>query len=169
MIGDRWGATDAEVARRYPCDDLVPRPAMQVWRAVTVEAAAGDLWPWVLQIRLAPYSYDWVDNLGRRSPQELRHLQDPLPGDPFTASAGRPLGKVLAVEHEVHLTAEVMGAVMSYVLDPEGDRTRLLLKVVTARHRWAAPLLSVGDLVMARRQLLNLKELAERPTAARRP
>jgi hypothetical protein len=28
--------------------------------------------------------------------------------------------------------------------------------------RWAAPGLSVGDLIMARRQLLNLKQLAER-------
>jgi hypothetical protein len=37
------------------------------------------------------------------------------------------------------------------------------MKLVTAMSRWAAPWLSVGDLVMARRQLLNLKALAERP------
>lgn len=47
---------------------------------------------------------------------------------------------------------------------PTGDATRLLMKIVTARGRWIAPLLSVGDLVMARRQLLNLKQLAELPT-----
>jgi hypothetical protein len=40
--------------------------------------------------------------------------------------------------------------------------TRLLLKVVMRTARWAAPGLSVGDLVMARRQLLNLKQLTER-------
>jgi hypothetical protein len=52
---------------------------------------------------------------------------------------------------------------MSYVLvpaDPGG--TRLLLKVVMRTTRWAAPGISVGDLIMARRQLLNLKQLAER-------
>jgi hypothetical protein len=38
----------------------------------------------------------------------------------------------------------------------------LLLKVVTAGGRVIAPLLSVGDLIMARRQLLNLAALAER-------
>lgn len=51
---------------------------------------------------------------------------------------------------------------MSYVLVPrEPDGTRLLLKVVARTTRWAAPCLSVGDLIMARRQLLTLKRLAE--------
>jgi hypothetical protein len=47
---------------------------------------------------------------------------------------------------------------MSYVLVPqEHDTTRLLLKVVIQTTRWAALGLSIGDLIMARRQLLNLK------------
>jgi hypothetical protein len=51
---------------------------------------------------------------------------------------------------------------MSYVLAPEEhDTTRLLLKVVKQTTRWALGL-SIGDLIMARRQLLNLKQLAER-------
>ena len=60
------------------------------------------------------------------------------------------------------LTGRIVGAVISYVLVPDGDATRLLMKVVTAGGRWLAPLVSIGDLVMARRQLLNFKELAER-------
>jgi hypothetical protein len=56
-----------------------------------------------------------------------------------------------------------MGAYMSYVLVPqEPGATRLLLKVVMQTSRWAALGLSIGDLIMARRQLLNLKRLAER-------
>ena len=55
-----------------------------------------------------------------------------------------------------------MGAFMSYVLVPCGhETTRLLLKVVIQASRWPAAGLSVGDLIMARRQLLNLKQLAE--------
>ena len=71
MIGDRWGVTDDEVARRYPCDELVPVPVLQAWRGVTVHSTPDGLWQWVAQIRLAPYSYDWIDNFGRRSPRQI--------------------------------------------------------------------------------------------------
>ncbi len=161
MLGDRWGVTDAEVARHYPCDDAVPSPAMQAWRGITVHAAPVDVWPWVRQLRLAPYSYDWLDNLGRRSPRVLVGLDDPVVGDPFTATAGRPIGRVLAVEPGVALTGRIAGAVMSYVLVPDRDDTRLLLKIVMARGRLAAPLVALGDLVMARRQLQTWAGLAE--------
>lgn len=163
MIGDRWGVTDAETHLHFPCDDVVPRPVLQAWRGVTVHAPPVRVWPWIAQIRLAPYSYDWIDNLGRRSPQELRDLPEPVPGEPFSRSAGRPLGRILSVAPEQQLTARIMGGVMSYLLTPDGaGDTRLLLKVVTGRGRVLAPFVSVGDLMMARRQLLNLKELAER-------
>lgn len=162
VIGDRWGVSDAETTRPYPCDELVPAPTLQAWRGVSVAAPAAAVWPWVAQIRLAPYSYDWVDNLGRRSPQELVGLPEPQVGDTFTASGGRRLGRILSVDPGVQLTGSVLGAVMSYVLVPQGaDTTRLLLKVVMGGTRALAPLVSVGDLVMARRQLLNLGRLAE--------
>lgn len=161
MIGDRWGVTAAEIARPYPCDEIVAAPVLQAWRGVSVAAAPERVWPWVAQIRLAPYSYDWVDNLGRRSPRELRGLPEPSVGEPFTATAGRPLGRILSVTPGEQLTARIMGAVMSYVLVPDGSGTRLLLKIVMGGPRVLAPLVSVGDLVMARRQLLNLQRLAE--------
>ena len=62
MIGDRWNVTDDEVARHYPCDDLVHAPTLQAWRGITVHTTPETLWPWVGQIRIAPYSYDWIDN-----------------------------------------------------------------------------------------------------------
>lgn len=163
MIGDRWGVTDAEVALRFGCDDLLPRPVLAAWRGVTVAAPPERVWPWVTQIRVAPYSYDWIDNLGRRSPRTLLQLPPPRIGEPFTRAAGRPTGEVLAVDEGRQLTGRVLGALMSYLLVPHGHgSTRLLLKVVMGRGRAVAPLVSVGDLVMARRQLLTLKDLAER-------
>ena len=163
VIGDRWNVTDDEVARHYPCDDFVPAPTLQAWRGVTVHATPETLWPWVCQIRIAPYSYDWIDNLGCRSPQQLQGLPEPVVGDAFSTAAARRFGRILATEPPTQLTGEIMGACISYVLVPEGHTTRLLMKIVTAMSRWLTPGLSVGDLIMARRQLLNLKRLAEQP------
>jgi len=103
------------------------------------------------------------DEVGRRSPQNLMGLPEPVVGEAFATAATRRFGRILAVEPPKHLTGEIMGAYISYVLVPEALSTRLLMKIVTASSRWVAPWLSVGDLVMARRQLLNLKRLAEKP------
>lgn len=163
MIGDRWGVTDEEVARPYPCDEFVRSPNLEVWRGVTVHASPSEVWPWVTQIQLAPYSYDLVDNLGHRSPRRLLDVPTPRPGEHFTRTANRPQGRLLSLEAGVHYTGSIMGSVMSYVLVPMDDdtATRLLLKVVMRVSPWLAPVLSLGDLVMARRQLSNLKRLAE--------
>jgi hypothetical protein len=162
VIGDRWGVTDAEVARSYPCDDLVKAPALQAWRGVHVRAPASALWPWVTQVRIAPYAYDWIDNLGRRSPQQLMNLPEPHAGEAFTTAGGRKLGRIVSVESQRQLTATIMGAFLSYVLVPQEDAaTRLLFKIVMRTNRLIAVGLSVGDLVMARRQLLTFQRLAE--------
>ncbi len=127
-----------------------------------MNAAPETVWLWLRQLQLAPYSYDWVDNLGHRSPRELRELPDPQPGERFSCLAGRyEVGRVLSVLPGKHLTAKVMGAVMSYVLRPEGPSTRLVLKIVIGGARWYAAPMAVGDWPMARRQLKNLKQLAE--------
>jgi hypothetical protein len=170
VIGDRWGVTYDEVARPFPCDEWVRSPTLVAWRGVTVNTSASDLWPWVTQVRAAPYSYDWIDNLGRRSPRMLIGLPDPAVGDHFTRAAGISLGRILSVDAPYQLTGRIAGAVISYVLEqPPGLAcTRLLMKIASEAARPLAPLLSVGDLVMARRQLLNWRRLAEaaRPLAS---
>ena len=163
MIGARWGVTDDETTLHYPCDEFVSSPALEAWRGVTVRAAPEAVWPWLTQVRVAPYSYDWIDNRGRRSPRRLLGLSEPQVGDPFTTAARRELGRIVSVDRERQFTGTILGAFMSYLLVPgERETTRLLLKIVMATNRLIAPALSVGDLIMARRQLLNLKELAER-------
>jgi hypothetical protein len=163
VLGDRWGVSSSEILRSYPCDDFVISPTLTAWRGVHVATPAEAVWPWVAQVRVAPYSYDWIDNLGRRSPRELLGLPEPRVGESFTTAGGRALGRIVSVDPGSQLTGTIMGAFMSYVLLPQDhDTTRLLLKVVLQAPRWTAVGLSVGDLIMARRQLLNLKGLAER-------
>lgn len=61
-----WGATEEEVRRELPGDDVVPEASNFSTRAITIEAPAEDVWPWLVQIgwnRGGFYSYNWVENL----------------------------------------------------------------------------------------------------------
>jgi hypothetical protein len=62
----RWGATDAEVARKWPGDDLTPNSSGGCTRAITIQAPPEQVWPWIMQIgqdRAGFYSYTWLENL----------------------------------------------------------------------------------------------------------
>ena len=72
-----WGASLEEAVRPYPADDLVPG-AVLLTRAISVQAPADLTWRWLCQVAVAPYSYDWIDNLGRQSPQALTPGADDL-------------------------------------------------------------------------------------------
>jgi hypothetical protein len=69
--GDNWGATAAERSRPMACDDLMPGAPARAHRAISINAPPAIVFDWLCQLRLAPYSYDLLDNLGRPSPPEL--------------------------------------------------------------------------------------------------
>lgn len=48
-LGRRWGASDAEVYRPLPGDTLVPHPMVESTHAITIHAAAQEIWPWLVQ------------------------------------------------------------------------------------------------------------------------
>ena len=53
----------------FPCDPYVPAADDIAFRAVDVRAPAPVVLRWLCQLKVAPYSYDWIDNFGRRSPR----------------------------------------------------------------------------------------------------
>jgi len=81
----RWGATGEEVEKPLPGDELVPDPAIESTRAITISASAEEVWTWLVQIgqgRGGLYSYDFLENLARldihsvdRIVEELQNLQ----------------------------------------------------------------------------------------------
>jgi hypothetical protein len=75
----QWGSTAPERSESFPCDRLVPEADHTLFRAVGVEAPQGVSFRWLCQLRAAPYSYDRLDNFGRRSPQELTAGGSPRP------------------------------------------------------------------------------------------
>ena len=62
-----WGATDAEAQARLPGDELLEQADGIATRAITIDAPASAVWPWIAQIGPSPrggaYTYDWIENL----------------------------------------------------------------------------------------------------------
>ena len=187
----RWGATDDEVARSLPGDDLASDSPVGSTRAITIDAPVEDVWPWLVQLgygRGGFYSYDWLENafvglLGgtsgyRSADTVLPEHQRLSPGDfipaaPRDVMGGRAVDiarwKVLALEPNHVLVLSGWGA---FVLQPIGDgATRL---IVRSRGPGAWGRLShylfwePAHFIMERRMLLGIKERAERLARERR-
>lgn len=61
----RWGATDDEVARTLPGDEILPVSGRQETRAITINAPMAEVWPWLAQLgqdRAGFYSFDLLEN-----------------------------------------------------------------------------------------------------------
>ena len=180
----RWGASDAEASMALPGDALVPDAQEQRTRAVSINAPAGAVFPWLRQLgweRGGLYSYDWLENFAGLGFTNADHIhpewQHTVPGD--LVSMGPP-GKspapfvVAQVEPDRafvlgHRTDDGRGWVDSwqFVLDPvDAHTTRLLLR---ARSRYGdeamrALMFAIEPMVfvMERGMLLGIQERAER-------
>jgi hypothetical protein len=167
-----WGSTEEERAAAYPCDCWLEEADEHLWRAIDVAAPPAVVFRWLCQLRAAPYSYDWIDNLGRRSPREL------TPGLDELAEGQRIMTIFRLVEfaRDRHITLllergkRAFGELaMTYAVEPAPGGSRLVAKLVIKRPRGLgrvlSPLLPAGDLIMMKKQLRTLKKLAERDAA----
>jgi hypothetical protein len=48
--GLRWGTTDEEVHKPLAGDEVVPHPMLETTHAVTIDASAEEIWPWLVQM-----------------------------------------------------------------------------------------------------------------------
>jgi len=169
----RWGASDVELALDLPGDDFICDPSFNATRAITINAPPEMIWPWIVQIghkRAGWYSYDWIDNLGRRSFDYIDPtLQTLEEGDVISASPdGRHGFHVHTVRPCEHLLLGNPGE-LSWVffLRPISENQTRLITRVRLKYKWLRPeivfylLLDVGDIVMMRRCMLGIKERAE--------
>ena len=175
-ISETWGTKQEERRLAFPCDNLILQADDALYRGVTVNASPKTVFRWLCQMRIAPYSYDWLDNGGRQSPRELTPGLENL-------AIGQDVMRIFKLsgfEEDRHLTLRLKGnsrasqtfgdIALSYVLVPVDDGSsrscRLLVKLMAKYPRglygrMMRVLLPWGDLIMMRRQLLNLKRLAE--------
>ena len=140
-------------------------------RAVRVRAEAPVVHGWLGQLRAAPYSYDLVDNRGRRSPQTMTRTDPIETGQTFAG-----IFTLTDFEPDRSITLELTDRVallafgpltILYRTIPDGALTVLRCDLMLPHprnglERLRQVLLAWGDLVMMRRQLLNLRRLSER-------
>lgn len=187
-LGARWGATEHELHRRLPGDDLLPSPSGQTTHAITINARPEDVWPWIIQMgyhRGGWYTYPWVDRYlwHIQNPsadhiiEELQHVTvgDVIPdGEPGTAwyrVEQLQKNRFLVLRSTSHLPPSLRDKAWvdwtwSFVLEPlAGRATRLILRV---RATGSAPVMAAfhllivpSDLVMARSMLRGIKARAE--------
>lgn len=150
----------------------------------------GRLSRWLCQLRVAPYSYDCIDNGGSSNPKKLTPGTDQLVlGQRMMKSF-----KLVDFEFEKHLTLLVKhttsksesrlefvlsrlygNLAVSYLIVPSKipNSCRLLVKIVVQYPSgilgWLTPIfLPWGDKIMMRKQLLNFKKLSENNTSRQR-
>lgn len=169
----RWGASDAELTMALPGDDLVDEPTFNATRAITINAPAKDIWPWLVQVGLTRagwYSYDWLDNLGHRSAQRIiPELQDLEPGDVVPMSPDGKQGmRVHALDAPRSMIWGTPGQMTwVWLLAPRRDGSTRVITRVRYRYRWLSPsiafsmLVEFTDIWMMRKMLLNIRERAE--------
>jgi hypothetical protein len=165
----RWGATDAERRTPLPGDELIPEPAYQLTRAVTVRAPAAAVWPWLAQIGQARggfYSYDWLENLAgcaihsadRIHPEWHLRVGDavglmPVPGFGPRVAAVEP-GRALVLAGWGTFAVEPVDATTSRLI-ARARQPRGVGQIVYALA------LEIPHFVMERRMLLGIKARAE--------
>ena len=146
-----WGATDGEVDSQMPGDDIQVPSAFTATRAISIDAPPQAVWPWLIQVgkgRAGFYSYDFLDNGGRPSANEvLPEFQDLTPGALAAPMSSRPSPVnsfvVASAESERSLVWAKSDSVWAWQLTPDYGGTRLLVRL-RAGPVWNHPLRSLG-------------------------
>ena len=179
-----WGASDEELNIALPGDELVPDADLTATRAVTVNAGAEGVWPWIAQLgqgRGGFYSYDFLENLlgldihsADRIVPEWQGIDvgDEVKFHPeggMTAAVVEP-GRALVLRGGMPGTPPFDFAWAFVVRGQPDGTTRLVVRERYRYLRWWAPLLvepvEFISLVMSRRMLRAIKKRAERVVVA---
>jgi hypothetical protein len=168
-----WGTTEEDRAMSFPCDSHLIPPLVSYYRGVEVQAPKEVVFRWLCQIRIAPYSYDWFDNLGRQSPRELTPGLERL----AVGQALLVMFRIVEFVENEHIT--VLGETfewlagqkiaMTYRVVPcTSSSCRIITKLaahhgpITFLNRIRREYNPIGELPLMRKQLLTIKKLAEK-------
>ena len=170
----RWGATTEDVSRPMPGD----LEHIGWTRAITIEAAPEEIWPWLVQWgqgRGGWYSYDWLENLLgfdiHTADRILPEYQDLKVGDPICMARGFCTSHVTVLEPNQWLSWQAKDDngtpvwTFTFGLIPEDDtHTRLIVRE-SFNNSFVPPAavfaLEIPDVVMELKALNTVKERVE--------
>jgi hypothetical protein len=169
-----WGATSEETTARLPGDELLEAADGVSTRAITIDAPAAAVWPWLAQMGPSPrggaYTYDWIENLlsldMHSVDRVLPEFQNPQVGDTIGFGSNRMCIERVEPERVLAWRSEDGNWVWTFLLREQDGATRLISR---NRFRLATLLARIGmlpmepaSLVMERKMLLGIKERSER-------
>src|SRR5438270_7420721 len=168
-----WGATSEEAASRLPGDELLEDADGVSTRAITIDAPAAAVWPWLAQMGPSPrggaYTYDWIENLlgldMHSVDRVLPEFQHPMVGDTIGLGSNRMRLERVEPRSVLGGRSEDGNWAWTFVLQELDGSTRLI-----SRNRFRLPTLLArigmlpmepGSLVMEQKMLLGIKRRAE--------
>ena len=172
-----WGATAEEAARGLPGDELLEPADIVATRAITIDAPASAVWPWLVQMgpgRGGAYTYDWIENLlglnMHSVDRVLPEFQHPQVGESIGYGKNRMSYAIIEPEHVLSTRSADGNWVWTFVLSEHDGRTRLIsrnrFRLPRLRDRIGMLPMEPASLVMERKMLAGIKQRAEHLAAA---
>jgi hypothetical protein len=168
-----WGASSEEAASRLPGDELLEDADGVSTRAITIDAPAVSVWPWLAQLGPSPrggaYTYDWIENLlgldMHSVDRVLPEYQNPAVGDTIGLGANRMRLERVEPGHVLAWRSLDGNWVWTFVLQAQNGTTRLIsrnrFRLNTLAARTGMLPMEPGSLVMEWKMLRGIKKRAE--------
>ncbi len=170
----QWGATEDEITRSMPGDEITTNPTFNATRAITIKARPEEIWPWIIQIgdqRAGFYGYDWFENRGIRSAEViLPEFQQLKVGDriPISAANYQYVQSMTYPNFMVWVSSDnPPSGSWAWGLYPIDENHTRLITRMRGQYDWISSsiflnlVVDVGDLPFMRKCILGIKQRAE--------
>ena len=149
-------------------------------RCIEIQANASDIFVWLKQLRIAPYSYDFIDNRGRKSPDFIIENLPPLKVNThyllafhlFEFEENSFIACRFCEPINPPVNLYMKNLFFEYRIVEKGSKTQLWCKIkgcfkTDASSKGFFFIFSVANKIMMARQLKNIKKLSELSSSGR--
>jgi hypothetical protein len=160
--------------------DISDTDCRELLRSIEIDAGASDIFVWLKQLRIAPYSYDYIDNRRRISPEYIVENLPPLKANTHFLLVFH----IFEFEENSFITGRFCQPVnppvnlfmkelfIEYRIVEQGDNSKLLCKIkghfnTGISSKGFFVIFSFVNKIMMTRQLKKIKKLSELSVAGK--